>query len=134
MKEGINMDRRVKRTLFLLFSMIIVYPIIIYLAIDFPNSIKAPIHMAVSAIYLILLFRIWSSFKNATRKQWIQSVFLAVSFAVLLPIGIELVMPFSIMVRGIVQFVLVFLFVGLFIRVWLDPSKQPKRQSSQQNR
>jgi len=120
------MDRRVKRTLVLLLSMIVVYPIIIYLAYDFPDSIKAPLHMGVSAIYLILLFRIWSSFKNATKKQWLWSALIAVGFAIVLPLGIHMVEPLAVFIKGIAHFVVVFLFVSLFVRVWLDPSKREK--------
>lgn len=123
------MDKRVKQTLYLVLAMIIVFPIIIYLAMGLPSNIKGFVHMGVSAVFLVLLFRVWASFKDATKNQWMLSALIAIGFAVALPVGIELVQPLPVSLKGVAHFALVFLFVGLFIRVWLDPRKRPRKQN-----
>lgn len=122
------MDQRIKRTLFLVIVILVVFPVAVLLTGHFTPIGKGILHGTISLVFLALLFNIWSTFKPFTGKKVILTAVWAIVFYFGLPIAIELVAFLPIILKGIAHFVVIALFVAAFLWIWYDESKSPKHR------
>lgn len=119
------MDERIKKTLWILLAAVIIFPIAISLTGHFTPMGKGILHGGMSLVFLILVFMVWSSFRNVTGKKILLTVIWALVFYFGLPIAIDLVTGLPIVLKGIAHLVVVVLFVAAFLWIWYDERKAP---------
>lgn len=122
------MDQRIKRTLFLVIAVLVVFPVAVMLTGHFTPVGKGVLHATISLVFLALLFNIWSSLKPFTGKKVLLTVIWAIIFYFGLPIAIDLVAFLPIILKGLGHFVVIALFVAAFLWIWYDESKAPEHR------
>lgn len=120
------MDPRIKRTLILAVLAMIAFLVAVALTGHFTPAGKGILHGTMSFIFLILVFSVWSSFRQITGKKIILSIVWAVLFYFGLPIAIDLVAFLPIAIKGVAHYLVIVLFVAAFIWIWYDETKSPK--------
>lgn len=119
------MDQRVRRTLYILLAVVIIFPVAIMLTGHFTSMAKGILHGTLSLVFLFLLFTTWSSFMPFTGKKVLLTIVWALVFYFGLPIAIDLVAFLPIFLKGIAHLVVVALFIAAFLWIWYDESKAP---------
>lgn len=120
-----NMDPRWRKTLWLFVASLIVFPIAIVLTTSFTPTGKGLLHGAISFVFLLLLFNVWSSIKEVTVKKVLLSALWAVVFYFGLPFAIDLVAFLPISLKGIAHLLVIILFIVVFLWIWYDETKSP---------
>ncbi|EKU93005.1 Uncharacterised protein [Alloiococcus otitis] len=119
------MDYRIKKTLWILLAALIIFPVVILLTGDLSSIGKGLLHGLLTLVFLVMVFSVWSSLRPITWKKVGLTILWAVVFYFGLPIAIQLVSGFPIVLKGIAHLLVIILFIAAFLWIWYDERKAP---------
>lgn len=117
------MNKKFKQLLVYLVALVIIFLIVIPLTACLSPNLKAVIHSMITLVFFGLVFNMFSSFRQPTsRKLWL-TIAIIVGMIFVLPIAINLLATWPIVIKGIMHFTLIALILSAIIYVWHDPAK-----------
>ncbi|UUX34945.1 hypothetical protein [Fundicoccus culcitae] len=117
------MNAKFKKALIYLGALVVVFLIVVPLTRSLTPVAKGAVHATITTIFFFLVFNIWSSFRLITPQKVWTTVAILVAMVVILPVAIEMLAAWPIVIKGFMHLVLVGLILGLIIYVWRDPAK-----------